>query len=98
MELIPPFDAKKQLNDTWTQIQMLNLLFARQNKAISALIKLQSFGVTDKEILNFHEFLNGARLESARGTGEHNHFDSYLFNSRNGSNFGAQKFYTNSLP
>jgi len=34
-----------------------------------------------KKFLNIHEFLNGARLESARGTGKRNHFDSYLFNS-----------------
>jgi len=59
------FDAKKQLNDTWLQIQMLNLFSARQNDALSALMKLQSYGVTVEEILNIHDFLNGVRLEDA---------------------------------
>jgi hypothetical protein len=91
------FNAKKQLNDIWMQIQMLNLFLARQHKALTALIKLQSFGVTDEEILNIHEFLNGVRLESARRIGTHNHFDSYPFNSyelratNNGSKIGALK-------
>jgi len=76
------FDARKQLNDTWMQIQMVNLFSARQNNVLNASIKLQSFGVTNEEILNFYEFLNGACLENARGIGTHNHFDSYLFNSR----------------
>ena len=61
---------------------MLNLFSARQNKALNALMKLQSFSVTDEEILNIHEFLNVARLESARGT---RNFGSYLFDSRNGA-------------
>jgi hypothetical protein len=56
-------DAKKQLNDTWMQIQMVNLFSVRQTNAINALIKLQSFGVTDEEILNIHEFLNEARFQ-----------------------------------
>jgi len=66
------FNAKKQLNDTWMQIQMTNLISARQNKAITSLIKLQSFGVTDEEILNIHDFLNGAHVENTRGIGTHN--------------------------
>jgi hypothetical protein len=55
--------AKKQLNDICRQIQMVNLFSARQTNAINALIKLQSFGVTDEEILNIHEFLNEARFQ-----------------------------------
>jgi hypothetical protein len=82
-------DAKKQLNDTWMQIQMVNLFSERQIDALNSLMKLQSCGVTDDEILNIYGFLNGARLESARGIGKRNHFDSYLSGSRNGSNFGA---------
>jgi hypothetical protein len=80
-------DTKKQLNDTIMKIQMVNLFSARQNDALNALMKLQLYGVTEEEILNIYGFLNGARLESARS----NPFDSYLFNSRNGSNFGAPK-------
>jgi hypothetical protein len=37
------------------------------NKAFNALMNLQSFCLTDEEILNIHVLLNGARLESARG-------------------------------
>lgn len=91
------FDAKKLLNDTWIQIHMVNLFSACQNKALNALIKLQCFGITEEEILNIQEFLNRARLESTRGIGTHNHFDSSLFNSSNesatniGPNFGAPK-------
>jgi hypothetical protein len=28
------FDAKKQLNDTWMQMQMVNLFLGRQNDAL----------------------------------------------------------------
>jgi hypothetical protein len=38
----------------------------RRNKAITALIKLQSYGVTDEEILRIHEFIDRVRLENAR--------------------------------
>ena len=37
---------------------------AQRNKAITALIKLQSYAVTDEEILNIHELLIRARLEN----------------------------------
>jgi hypothetical protein len=78
-------DARKQLNDTIMKIQMMDIFSVNQNKALNALIKLQSCGVTEEEILNIHEFLNGARLEIARGIGTRN----FGFDSRNGSNFGA---------
>jgi len=51
------FDAKKQLNDTWMQIQMVNLFLGRQNDALKSLMKLQSCGVTDDELNK--EYLSG---------------------------------------
>jgi hypothetical protein len=44
------------------QKYMVDQIKARQNKAISALTKLQSYGVTDHEILNIYGFLTSARL------------------------------------
>jgi hypothetical protein len=44
-------ELQKQLFDTIMQINMMNQMVARQNRAITALIKLQSFGVTEEEIL-----------------------------------------------
>lgn len=55
-------DAKKQLNDTIMKIQMMSLVLARQKHAVSALLKSQSYGVTEKEILNVYEILDSARL------------------------------------
>jgi hypothetical protein len=45
------FDAKKQLNETLKQLQMANLLSARQNDAVVALMKLQLSGMTEDQIL-----------------------------------------------
>jgi hypothetical protein len=90
-------NAKKQLNDTIIKMQMVNLFSSRQNDALNTLMKLQSFGVTVEEILNIHEYLDGARLDRTIETGTHNYFDSYLFNSynlnanKNGSNFCPPK-------
>lgn len=53
-------DATKQLNDAWIQLQMVNLVSAHQNDALNSLMKLQTFGVTDEEILNIYELLKGA--------------------------------------
>jgi len=33
--------------------------------ALNALMGLQSYGVTEKEILDIHEFMNRARLENS---------------------------------
>jgi hypothetical protein len=38
---------QKKLNDTWMQIQMVNLVSARQKDALNALMRLQSYGVKD---------------------------------------------------
>jgi hypothetical protein len=39
---------------------MVNLVSAHQNDALNSLMKLQTFGVTDEEILNIYELLKGA--------------------------------------
>jgi hypothetical protein len=62
---------KKQLNDTIMNIQMVNLFFARQNSAMNALMRLQSNGLTEAEILNIHEFLNAVRLQYAKTAMDH---------------------------
>ena len=56
---------KKQRSDVAMQIYAMNQLSARQNNAIMALMRLQTYGITDDEILNMHEILNRARFESA---------------------------------
>jgi hypothetical protein len=43
----------------------MNEICAPRNKAIAALRKLQTYGITDDEILNVYEPLNRARFESA---------------------------------
>jgi hypothetical protein len=59
-------DARKHLNDTWIQIQTVNVFWERQMDALNALMRLQSYGVTNEEILNIHESVKSARLENAR--------------------------------
>jgi hypothetical protein len=70
------------------KIQMMSLVLARQKHAVNALIKLQSYGVTDNEIINIYRFLDSARLENARRM-VHTPLDSSLlkFDGWNGSNF-----------
>jgi hypothetical protein len=83
---------KNEISNLVMQKYTIDQIGAQRNKAITSLVKLQSFGVTDEEIFNIHEFLNGARLENVKGI-VHGPFDSILFNShdlnanKNGSNF-----------
>lgn len=56
---------KKQLSDVGMQIFTMNQISARQNKAVIALARLQTFGVAEDDILDVSEFLNSARLENA---------------------------------
>jgi hypothetical protein len=58
-------DLKNEISKLVMQKCAIDQICAQRNKAITSLIKLQSFGVTDEEILNIHEFLNGVRLENA---------------------------------
>jgi hypothetical protein len=55
---------KKQQSDVALQIYAMNQLSASQNNAIMALMRLQTYGITDDEILNIHDILNRARLEN----------------------------------
>ena len=41
----------------------MNEIGTPRNKAITSLLKLQNYGITDDEILNVCEFLNMARFE-----------------------------------
>jgi hypothetical protein len=52
---------KEQLIKVGNQLFLMNEILGRKNTAINSLMKLQAYGVTDNEILNFHEFLNSAR-------------------------------------
>lgn len=53
---------KKQLSDKASQIFTLNQISARQNRAITSLLKLQTYGITDEEIVNIYEMLNNTRI------------------------------------
>ena len=52
---------KKELSNVATKLFVMNQLSARQNKTVMALIKLQSRGVTEEQILSF-----------SRGEGDYN--------------------------
>ena len=57
----------KEISGLAVQIFGMNEICAPRNKAIAALRKLQTYGITDDddEILNVYEPLNRARFESA---------------------------------
>ena len=55
---------KKQQSDVAMKIYALNQFSGRQNNAMMALMRLQTYGITDDEILNVHDILNRARLEN----------------------------------
>ena len=56
---------KKEISRLATEIYAMNEICAPRNKAITSLLKLQNYGITDIEILNVYEYLNRARFESA---------------------------------
>jgi hypothetical protein len=56
---------KKEISRLATEIYTMNEICAPRNKAITSLLKLQNYGITDIEILNVYEYLNRARFESA---------------------------------
>jgi hypothetical protein len=55
----------KEISGLAVQIFGMNEICAPRNKSIAALRKLQTYGITDDEILNVYEPLNRARFESA---------------------------------
>ena len=44
----------------------MNEICEPRNIAITSLLKLQNYGITDDEILNVYEYLNTARFEFAK--------------------------------
>jgi hypothetical protein len=56
---------KKEISRLATEIYAMNEICAPRNKAITSLLKLQSYGISDQELLNVYEFLNRAHFESA---------------------------------
>jgi hypothetical protein len=56
---------KKELSRLSWQIYTMNEICAPRNKAITSLLKLQSYGISDQEVLNVYEYLNRTGSESA---------------------------------
>ena len=56
---------KKEICRLSVQIYGMNEICAPRNKAITSLLKLQSYGISDQELLNVYEYLNRTRSESA---------------------------------
>jgi len=56
---------KNEISNLAMQRYAINQISASRNKAITSLLKLQNYGITDDEILNVYEYLNRARFESA---------------------------------
>jgi hypothetical protein len=48
---------KKELYNTSMRVFIMSQFSARQNKAIISLIKLQSHGVTEDQILHLHKYV-----------------------------------------
>jgi hypothetical protein len=56
---------KNEISKLAVQIYGMNEICAPRNKAITSLVKLQSYGISDREVLNGYEYLNRTRSESA---------------------------------
>ena len=56
---------KNEISNLAMQRFAINQMSAPRDKAITALLKLQNYGITDDEILNVFEFLHRARFDSA---------------------------------
>jgi len=56
---------KKEISRLAVQIYGMNEICAPRNKAITSLLKLQGYGISDQEVLNVYEYLNRTRSESA---------------------------------
>jgi hypothetical protein len=56
---------KNEISKMVMQKFAIDQMCVQRNRAINSLILLQSFGVTDQEILNIHEFLNEVHKENA---------------------------------
>jgi len=58
-------DLQNEISSLAMQRYAINQMSAPIDKAISSLLKLQNYGITDDEILNVFEFVNSAPFESA---------------------------------
>ncbi|MDQ6865662.1 MAG: hypothetical protein M3044_17775, partial [Thermoproteota archaeon] len=58
-------EMNKEIARLAVQIFGMNEICAPRNKAITSLLKLQSYGISDQELLNVYEYLNKTRSESA---------------------------------
>src|SRR5437879_3117937 len=59
---------KIEISNLAMQRYAINQMSAPRDKAITTLLKLQAYGITDEEILNLHGNLNRARFESTANT------------------------------
>jgi hypothetical protein len=50
-------EMKKQLYNIAMQIHMMNQISARQNNAVMEVLKLQSVGATEDQIVHLHKYL-----------------------------------------
>lgn len=62
---------KNEMSRLVMQRYFIDQMCAKRNKVMIALATLQSHGVTDKEILNIHEFLNAARFQYSKTAMDH---------------------------
>jgi hypothetical protein len=58
------FGLKKELSRLSVQICTMNEILGRKNKAISALIRIQDYGITEDEILDLSKVMDRIKLES----------------------------------
>jgi len=56
---------KNEISRLAAQRYAMNEICAPRNRAITSLLNLQNYGITDDEILNVCEFLNRVHIESA---------------------------------
>ena len=56
---------KNEISNLAMQRYAINQMAAPRDKAITALFKLQCYGISDEEVLNVYEYLNRARSEYA---------------------------------
>ena len=59
----------KEISRLAVQIFTMNQICAPRNKAITSLLKLQSYGISDQEVLNVYEHLNRTRSTIASAYG-----------------------------
>ena len=64
---------QKQLNDTIINLQMVNLVAARQNYAINTIVKLQLSGMTEDQILKTCRIIEANGVQSMNSLGLNAH-------------------------